>query len=45
MGDQILSVNDSNFRNIIREEAILTLMGLPSGSDVRIVAQAQPEGA
>ena len=44
MGDQILSVNDFNFRNIIREEAILTLMGLPTGSSVKIVAQAQPEG-
>ena len=43
-GDQILSVNDVNFRNIIREEAVLTLMGLPSGSDVRLVAQPQPEG-
>lgn len=43
MGDQILSVNEVNFRNIIREEAVLTLMGLPTGEEVKIIAQPQPE--
>uniref|UniRef100_H2ZLR5 Tight junction protein ZO-2 n=1 Tax=Ciona savignyi TaxID=51511 RepID=H2ZLR5_CIOSA len=43
MGDQILSVNGVNFRNIIREEAVLTLMGLPAGEEVNIVAQPQPK--
>ncbi|XP_076812481.1 tight junction protein ZO-1-like isoform X3 [Clavelina lepadiformis] len=42
MGDQILSVNQVNFRNIIREEAVLTLMGLPAGEEVRIIAQPRP---
>jgi len=43
MGDQILSVNGVNFRNIIREEAVLTLMGLPTGEYVHIVTKAQPK--
>ncbi|XP_078484813.1 tight junction protein 1 isoform X2 [Ciona intestinalis] len=43
MGDQILSVNGVNFRNIIREEAVLTLMGLPAGEEVNIIAQPQPK--
>ncbi|XP_039261919.2 tight junction protein ZO-1-like isoform X2 [Styela clava] len=43
MGDQILSVNDQNFRNIIREEAVLALMGLPDGQEVSIVAQPKPD--
>ena len=44
MGDKILSVNESSFRNMVREDAVVTLMGLPVGEDVRIVAQAQPDG-
>ena len=44
MGDQILSVNEVSFRNIIRENAVLTLMGLPVGEEVKIIAQPQPEG-
>ena len=43
MGDKILSVNEVNFKNTVREDAVVTLMGLPVGDKVKIIAQAQPE--
>ena len=41
-GDQILEVNGLNFRQISREEAVIALMDLPIGSEVRIYAQYKP---
>ena len=41
-GDQILEVNGLNFRQITREEAVIALMDLPIGSEVRIYAQYKP---
>ena len=41
-GDQILEVNGLNFRQITREEAVISLMDLPVGSEVRIYAQFKP---
>ena len=43
MGDKILSVNNVSFKNAIREDAVVTLMGLPEGEKVKIIALAQPE--
>ncbi|XP_054417890.1 tight junction protein ZO-1 isoform X1 [Pteronotus mesoamericanus] len=38
-GDQILRVNNVDFTNIIREEAVLFLLDLPKGEEVTILAQ------
>uniref|UniRef100_S4RC72 Tight junction protein 1a n=1 Tax=Petromyzon marinus TaxID=7757 RepID=S4RC72_PETMA len=38
-GDQILSVNNVDFRNIVREEAVLYLLELPKGEEVLVHAQ------
>ncbi|KAM6202385.1 tight junction protein 1 [Rhynchocyon petersi] len=42
-GDQILRVNNVDFTNIIREEAVLFLLDLPKGEDVTILAQKKKD--
>jgi C-terminal processing protease CtpA/Prc len=41
-GDQILEVNGQNYRQITREQAVIALMDLPFGSEVRVLAQYKP---
>ncbi|XP_026537873.1 tight junction protein ZO-1 isoform X5 [Notechis scutatus] len=43
-GDQILRVNNVDFTNIIREEAVLFLLDLPKGEEVTILAQKKKDG-
>uniref|UniRef100_A0A8C5BKI2 Tight junction protein ZO-2-like n=1 Tax=Gadus morhua TaxID=8049 RepID=A0A8C5BKI2_GADMO len=38
-GDQIVKVNNVDFRNIFREEAVLFLLKIPKGQDITILAQ------
>ncbi|XP_055755324.1 tight junction protein ZO-1-like isoform X15 [Salvelinus fontinalis] len=42
-GDQILRVNNVDFANIIREEAVLFLLDLPRGEEVTILAQKKTD--
>ncbi|XP_067871783.1 tight junction protein ZO-1 isoform X2 [Heterodontus francisci] len=42
-GDQILRVNNVDFANIIREEAVLFLLDLPKGEEVTILAQQKKD--
>ncbi|XP_017297213.1 tight junction protein ZO-1 isoform X4 [Kryptolebias marmoratus] len=42
-GDQILRVNNVDFANIIREEAVLFLLDLPKGDIVDILAQKKKD--
>ncbi|KAG7261049.1 hypothetical protein CRUP_007186 [Coryphaenoides rupestris] len=42
-GDQILRVNNVDFANIIREEAVLFLLDLPRGEEVSILAQRKKD--
>ncbi|XP_068594898.1 tight junction protein ZO-1 [Brachionichthys hirsutus] len=42
-GDQILRVNNVDFANIIREEAVLFLLDLPRGEEVSILAQKKKD--
>ncbi|XP_056271772.1 tight junction protein ZO-1 isoform X6 [Pseudoliparis swirei] len=42
-GDQILRVNNVDFSNIIREEAVLFLLDLPKGEEVTILAQKKKD--
>ncbi|XP_023132477.1 tight junction protein ZO-1 isoform X14 [Amphiprion ocellaris] len=42
-GDQILRVNNVDFANIIREEAVLFLLDLPKGDEVTILAQKKKD--
>ncbi|XP_037545359.1 tight junction protein ZO-1 isoform X2 [Nematolebias whitei] len=42
-GDQILRVNNVDFANIIREEAVLFLLDLPKGDIVDILAQQKKD--
>ncbi|XP_070692207.1 tight junction protein ZO-1 isoform X8 [Pempheris klunzingeri] len=42
-GDQILRVNNVDFANIIREEAVLFLLDLPRGEEVTILAQKKKD--
>ncbi|CAF99681.1 unnamed protein product, partial [Tetraodon nigroviridis] len=42
-GDQILRVNNVDFANIIREEAVLFLLDLPKGEEVSILAQKKKD--
>uniref|UniRef100_A0A672SIE2 Tight junction protein ZO-1-like n=1 Tax=Sinocyclocheilus grahami TaxID=75366 RepID=A0A672SIE2_SINGR len=42
-GDQILRVNNVDFANIIREEAVLFLLDLPKGEEVTILAQKKTD--
>ncbi|XP_031426434.1 tight junction protein ZO-2 isoform X3 [Clupea harengus] len=39
IGDQILKVNNVDFRGIVREEAVLFLLEIPKGDNVTILAQ------
>ncbi|XP_013878039.1 tight junction protein ZO-2a isoform X2 [Austrofundulus limnaeus] len=42
-GDQIMKVNNVDFRGMVREEAVLYLLEVPKGEDVTILAQSKPE--
>ncbi|XP_069043395.1 tight junction protein ZO-2b isoform X2 [Lepisosteus oculatus] len=42
-GDQILKVNNVDFRGLVREEAVLFLLEIPKGDDVTILAQNKSE--
>ncbi|XP_061409742.1 tight junction protein ZO-1-like [Lethenteron reissneri] len=42
-GDQLLKVNNVDFQNIIREEAVLFLLELPKGEEVSILAQRKKD--
>ncbi|XP_077953540.1 tight junction protein 1-like isoform X17 [Gasterosteus aculeatus] len=42
-GDQILRINNVDFANIIREEAVLFLLDLPKGEEVTILAQKKKD--
>ncbi|XP_076016095.1 tight junction protein ZO-2a isoform X2 [Genypterus blacodes] len=43
MGDQIVKVNNVDFRGMVREDAVLYLLEVPKGEDVTILAQSKPE--
>uniref|UniRef100_A0A8C2YZI4 Tight junction protein 2a (zona occludens 2) n=1 Tax=Cyclopterus lumpus TaxID=8103 RepID=A0A8C2YZI4_CYCLU len=42
-GDQIMKVNNMDFRCMVREDAVLYLLDIPKGEDVTILAQSKPE--
>ncbi|XP_041816572.1 tight junction protein ZO-2a isoform X1 [Chelmon rostratus] len=42
-GDQIMKVNNTDFRGMVREDAVLYLLEIPKGEDVTILAQSKPE--
>ncbi|XP_062870511.1 tight junction protein ZO-2a [Trichomycterus rosablanca] len=42
-GDQIMKVNNVDFRGMVREDAILCLLEIPKGEDVTILAQSKPD--
>uniref|UniRef100_A0A3Q4BBA7 Uncharacterized protein n=1 Tax=Mola mola TaxID=94237 RepID=A0A3Q4BBA7_MOLML len=42
-GDQIMKVNNMDFRDMVREDAVLYLLEIPKGEDVTILAQSKPE--
>ncbi|XP_041825901.1 tight junction protein ZO-2a isoform X2 [Melanotaenia boesemani] len=42
-GDQIMKVNNVDFRGMVREDAVLFLLEIPKGDDVTILAQSKPE--
>lgn len=43
-GDQIMKVNNTDFRGMLREDAVLYLLDIPKGEDVTILVQSKPEG-
>ncbi|XP_056146349.1 tight junction protein ZO-2a isoform X2 [Lampris incognitus] len=43
VGDQIMKVNNMDFRGMVREDAVLYLLEIPKGEDVTILAQSKPE--
>ncbi|XP_031414149.1 tight junction protein ZO-2a [Clupea harengus] len=43
MGDQIMKVNNVDFRDMVREDAVLLLLEIPKGEDVTILAQSKPD--
>uniref|UniRef100_A0AAR2JC52 Tight junction protein 2b (zona occludens 2) n=1 Tax=Pygocentrus nattereri TaxID=42514 RepID=A0AAR2JC52_PYGNA len=43
VGDQIMKVNNVDFRGIVREEAVLFLLELPRGENITILAQSKPD--
>ncbi|GAA6110777.1 tight junction protein ZO-2 isoform X1 [Tachysurus ichikawai] len=43
VGDQILKVNNVDFRGIIREDAVLFLLELPRGETITILAQSKAD--
>ncbi|XP_073685136.1 tight junction protein ZO-2a isoform X4 [Garra rufa] len=42
-GDQIVKVNNMDFRGMVREDAVLYLLEIPKGEDVTILAQTKPD--
>uniref|UniRef100_A0A3Q0SQL9 Tight junction protein 2a (zona occludens 2) n=1 Tax=Amphilophus citrinellus TaxID=61819 RepID=A0A3Q0SQL9_AMPCI len=42
-GDQIMKVNNTDFRGMVREDAVLYLLEIPKGDEVTILAQSKPE--
>ncbi|XP_055369218.1 tight junction protein ZO-2a isoform X3 [Betta splendens] len=42
-GDQIVKVNNMDFRGMVREDAVLYLLDIPKGDDVTILAQSNPD--
>uniref|UniRef100_A0A8C9TSW3 Tight junction protein ZO-2-like n=1 Tax=Scleropages formosus TaxID=113540 RepID=A0A8C9TSW3_SCLFO len=42
-GDQIVKVNNVDFRGLVREEAVLFLLEIPKGETVTILAQSKPD--
>uniref|UniRef100_A0A3P8WCY7 Tight junction protein 2a (zona occludens 2) n=1 Tax=Cynoglossus semilaevis TaxID=244447 RepID=A0A3P8WCY7_CYNSE len=42
-GDQIMKVNNTDFRGMLREDAVLYLLDIPKGEDVTILVQSKPE--
>ncbi|XP_059400351.1 tight junction protein ZO-2-like [Carassius carassius] len=42
-GDQIVKVNNMDFRGMIREDAVLYLLEIPKGEDVTILSQSKPD--
>ncbi|MFT7817439.1 tight junction protein ZO-2-like isoform X1 [Arapaima gigas] len=42
-GDQILKVNNVDFRDMVREDAVLYLLDIPKGEDVTILAQSKSD--
>ncbi|XP_048875117.1 tight junction protein ZO-2-like isoform X2 [Brienomyrus brachyistius] len=42
-GDQILKVNNMDFRGMVREDAVLYLLEIPRGETVTILAQSKPD--
>uniref|UniRef100_A0A3B4XV05 Tight junction protein 2a (zona occludens 2) n=1 Tax=Seriola lalandi dorsalis TaxID=1841481 RepID=A0A3B4XV05_SERLL len=42
-GDQIMKVNNMDFRGMVREDAVLYLLEMPKGEDVTLLAQSKPE--
>uniref|UniRef100_A0A671SJ57 Tight junction protein ZO-2-like n=1 Tax=Sinocyclocheilus anshuiensis TaxID=1608454 RepID=A0A671SJ57_9TELE len=42
-GDQIVKVNNMDFRGMVREDAILYLLEIPKGEDVTILSQSKPD--
>ncbi|KAK2823811.1 hypothetical protein Q7C36_020411 [Tachysurus vachellii] len=42
-GDQIMKVNNVDFRGMVREEAVLYLLDIPKGDDITILAQSKPD--
>ncbi|XP_030624447.1 tight junction protein ZO-2a isoform X2 [Chanos chanos] len=41
-GDQIMKVNNMDFRGMVREDAVLYLLEIPKGEDVTILVQSNP---
>ncbi|KAG8010877.1 Tight junction protein ZO-2, partial [Nibea albiflora] len=42
-GDQIMKVNNMDFRGMVREDAVLYLLEIPKGEDLTILAQSKPD--
>ncbi|KAG7322992.1 hypothetical protein KOW79_014338 [Hemibagrus wyckioides] len=42
-GDQIVKVNNVDFRGMVREDAVLYLLDIPKGDDITILAQSKPD--
>ncbi|KAI1904930.1 hypothetical protein AGOR_G00010750 [Albula goreensis] len=42
-GDQIMKVNNTDFRGMVREEAVLFLLEIPKGEEVTILAQSKAD--
>ncbi|MFT7813546.1 tight junction protein ZO-2 isoform X2 [Arapaima gigas] len=43
IGDQIVKVNNVDFRGLVREEAVLFLLEIPKGDTITILAQSKAE--